>query len=312
MVEHMMPYVQLSKLITKGKIKERWIGLYKNNKVKITKYYEGTYIHFSKAVNGSLLVNHAIPSNSAQLLYYSKCNHRHCTKEHWIIEEYIEGVDMITFINYHFDSNMLKVCLDKLQNLIIKLHKHGVVHNDIKMENVIINTKISNLWIIDNEYACCSYHNGDVMFGFTPRYAPPEIVFNSLLPKKVRNRVYGAYSLDTWSFAYLVLSIYVTRNQVRMSEIIEDNSLTYMISDIEKPTCKDKKKMFEYLVKCDNHLIQKNIADIAAKKLFKRKLRSFLHSDFNKRLLLTDHSKFDFFHKTLCEKFFDLLTCCFQ
>lgn len=312
MVEYMIPYVHLSRLITKNKTKERWVGFYKKKKVKITKYNAGTHIHFKKAVNGCMLVNHAIPFNSAKLLYYSTCNSSNCTTGHWMIEEYVEGVDMITFINHNIDSNAIKVFLEQLQNLIIELHKHGVVHNDIKMENVIINAKKSKLWFIDNEYACCSYHNGDVIFGFTPRYAPPEIVFNTLLPDKVRKRVYGSYALDTWSFAYLVLSIYVTRNQVRMSEIIKDKGLIYMISDIEKPTHEDNKIMFEYLVKCDNHLIQKSISDIAAEESFKRKLRCFLHSDFNKRLLLTNRSKFKFYHNTLFQNFFNMLICCFQ
>ena len=53
--------------------------------------------------------------------------------------EYIEGIELINFINsYQHDEAMLRYVFKKLLKALLQLHKTGVAHRDVKLENVMI------------------------------------------------------------------------------------------------------------------------------------------------------------------------------
>ena len=53
--------------------------------------------------------------------------------------EYIEGIELINFINsFPHDEAMLRYVFKKLLKALLQLHKAGVAHRDVKLENVMI------------------------------------------------------------------------------------------------------------------------------------------------------------------------------
>ena len=92
--------------------------------------------------------------------------------------EYIEGLSMFDFINLHYDNtNKNKYLLLIARDVSLGLnyvHKKNIIHNDIKLENIMIQDKTYVPKIIDFGLSCNS-KNGSCIYPFGSfNYVAPE------------------------------------------------------------------------------------------------------------------------------------------
>lgn len=62
-----------------------------------------------------------------------------------MVTEFCRGGSIIDFIKErkHFDENLVKIIIKQLLGCINYLHKLHIVHRDIKLENIVFNSKIN-------------------------------------------------------------------------------------------------------------------------------------------------------------------------
>lgn len=62
-----------------------------------------------------------------------------------MVTEFCRGGSIIDFIKErkHFDENLVKIILKQLLGCINYLHKLHIVHRDIKLENIVFNSKVN-------------------------------------------------------------------------------------------------------------------------------------------------------------------------
>ena len=61
-------------------------------------------------------------------------------KKRYLAYEYCNGGDLRNYINYfkRFDEELIQIIIIKMVNALFELHKKGVIHHDIKPENILI------------------------------------------------------------------------------------------------------------------------------------------------------------------------------
>lgn len=72
---------------------------------------------------------------------------------------------------------------ERILNALLYLHHHGVIHGDIKPQNVIIQPNSHSVVLVDFGLAMVKPGSSDKSLGYTPLFAPPEqIAGKALLP----------------------------------------------------------------------------------------------------------------------------------
>lgn len=72
---------------------------------------------------------------------------------------------------------------ERILNALLYLHHHGVIHGDIKPQNVIIQPNTHSVVLVDFGLAMVKPGGSDKSLGYTPLFAPPEqISGKTLLP----------------------------------------------------------------------------------------------------------------------------------
>lgn len=72
---------------------------------------------------------------------------------------------------------------ERIMNALLYLHHHGVIHGDIKPQNVIIQPNTHSVVLVDFGLAMVKPNSSDKSLGYTPMFAPPEqIAGKTLLP----------------------------------------------------------------------------------------------------------------------------------
>ena len=95
-----------------------------------------------------------------------------------IVMEYIDGYTLTEFLAQNPSGKLRQRVVDQLLDAVAYLHKKGIVHNDLKPDNILISRVDNTLKIID-----FGMSDNDAYFlykglGCTPQYASPELKAN--------------------------------------------------------------------------------------------------------------------------------------
>ena len=124
-----------------------------------------------------------------------------------IIQELFIGISLGQYHNKYWKTEDLTKKKEKVYKLILTqifsamgyLHKNGIAHLDIKMDNILINDKLE-IKIIDFGFAIFDPKNKlNKFFGGTPNYMSPEIILK---------RPYISILSDIWSLGVLVFKLF--------------------------------------------------------------------------------------------------------
>ena len=92
-----------------------------------------------------------------------------------IVMEYVDGETLTDYLRTHPSNKEKKHILNELLDAVGFIHKHQIVHNDLKPENTLVTHNGHNVKLIDFGYADCD-SNIDKATGGTKAYASPELV----------------------------------------------------------------------------------------------------------------------------------------
>jgi len=133
-----------------------------------------------------------------------KCTDSFDTPEAYYIElEYFEGVDLYTLMkgrNFQlFPERTVKKMFSQLVDALLHCHERGVVHRDVKLDNVLIDRK-GLVKLID--FGLCEFTTSheQVLRGWVGslEYAAPEILLR--IP-------YDGFKADVWSLGVLLFAL---------------------------------------------------------------------------------------------------------
>ncbi|PIK37722.1 putative serine/threonine-protein kinase Nek5-like isoform X3 [Apostichopus japonicus] len=122
---------------------------------------------------------------------------------YFLVTEYVAGGDLLSYVRNQKDGYLSesrsRVYVRQLVSALHHLHERGVVHRDLKMENIILDAKRKNLKLID--FGLSNHYNTDQLLKThcgSPEYAAPELF--------VTGREYGP-EIDIWSFGIIVYAM---------------------------------------------------------------------------------------------------------
>jgi len=117
---------------------------------------------------------------------------------YYIVMERFEGTDLFDYISEQgpLPEDVAREVLRQLLTTLTSCHKRGVVHRDIKDENILINANTRQIKLID--FGSGTFHSEDKIyrkFQGTRVYSPPEWVARGW---------YTAEGLTVWSLGVLL------------------------------------------------------------------------------------------------------------
>lgn len=92
-----------------------------------------------------------------------------------IVMEYVDGETLADYLKTHPSNKEKKRILNELLDAVGFIHKHQIVHNDLKPGNILITHNGHNVKLIDFGYADCD-PNINKATGGTKAFASPELV----------------------------------------------------------------------------------------------------------------------------------------
>ena len=103
-----------------------------------------------------------------------------------IVMSYIPGPTLAKIIEKNEMLEPEHVCwiMERTLNILKYLHYHGVVHGDVKPQNIIVQPKSHTIVLVDYGLAMIRPKSDAQNIGYTPYYAPPEqIAGHVLIPR---------------------------------------------------------------------------------------------------------------------------------
>lgn len=177
-----------------------------------------------------------------------------------VIMEYIEGKTLLEYANLNapLPEKEIQTIFGQLVIAIDFLHKHQIIHRDLKCENIMID-KYKNIRLIDLSFSCNNHKNHSTLCG-SPAYIAPEII---------SHQNYGN-SVDIWSMGIILYAL--TYGKLPFEN--QNYSILFHLITSANPT-------FAY-----NDKISSNLVDLIQKILVK---------DPNQRISIDDIKKHPFF-----------------
>ena len=93
-----------------------------------------------------------------------------------IIMEYVEARNLLEFLDENPSQKMRERIVDQLLSTVDYLHRKGIIHNDLKPENLLVTRSDNSLRLIDFDLADDPTHYLIKNLGCTPCYAAPELI----------------------------------------------------------------------------------------------------------------------------------------
>lgn len=93
-----------------------------------------------------------------------------------IVMEYVDGRTLTDFLAENPSQAMRRRVFEQLLQAVAYIHRSGIVHNDIKPENILITRADNDVRLIDFGLADDDAHYLARTLGCTPAYASPELL----------------------------------------------------------------------------------------------------------------------------------------
>ena len=124
------------------------------------------------------------------------------------LQEYVEGIDLYGFINLKIPMSERQIffIFSSLVNIVDRLHKHGIIHHDIKCENIMINLLTNSITLIDfglSEISTPINIQKTFSKSGSDEYMPPE----KLSASRTENRYYCGKKSDFYSLGVVLYTL---------------------------------------------------------------------------------------------------------
>jgi len=168
-------------------------------------------------------------------------------------------------LNPIIDLNIIKEWYFKLYDFIIQIHRMGLVHADIKLDNIIIGEN-NSIILIDWGFSKYEKKNENKNYKLcgTPRYLSPYLfsVYNQIYNKPKTNNFENEYKItiedfkksDSWALNYTFILILNNLKDIYRIDKGERFFMEYRVKEFEDD---EKNSFMSYLIK--------NLTDITLK-----------------------------------------------
>lgn len=124
------------------------------------------------------------------------------------LQEYVEGIDLYGYINLKIPMSERQIfsIFSSLINITYKLHNNGIIHHDIKCENIMINLLSNSITLIDfglSEISTPENIEKSFSKSGSTEYIPPE----KLSASRTRNRYYSGRKSDFYSLGVVLYTL---------------------------------------------------------------------------------------------------------
>jgi serine/threonine protein kinase len=162
-----------------------------------------------------------------------------------IIFEHCPGIDLIDYLNSYtlYNTRPFLRYFKQLIDAVLYLHNNGIAHVDIKLENIILNTKTNNIKLIDFGESTLfkkNDKNTKIPSRGTIQYLSPEVINSRFisLPDK----------LDVWSCGIVLYNLFYNKTLWEMAHP-SDIKYKFFYDDILKNELNEL--IFPYSECCD-------------------------------------------------------------